>query len=162
MPGPVLVAVDEDAGVMRDVERELRDRYARHYRVMCLRSPREVLARLEELAAEGQQVALVLAGTAALGYDRKRATGSGASPAPARKARAADGVGQLGGPSDRRGDLRFDCPRLDRPLRGQAVRTIGRGFSSGDLEFAARVGGGAARLPAYDPRDWRVLVWPGL
>jgi thioredoxin reductase (NADPH) len=62
MPGPVLVAVDEDAGVMRDVERELRDRYARHYRVVCLRSPREVLARLEELAAEGQQVALVLAG----------------------------------------------------------------------------------------------------
>src|SRR5256886_3190209 len=62
MPGPVLVAVDEDAGVMRDVERELRDRYARHYRVVCIRSPREVLARLEELAAEGEQVALVLAG----------------------------------------------------------------------------------------------------
>ena len=62
MSGPVLVAVDEDAGVMRDVERELRDRYARHYRVVCIRSPREVLARLEELAAEGEQVALVLAG----------------------------------------------------------------------------------------------------
>src|SRR5215470_4163456 len=62
MPGPVLVAVDEDAGVMRDVERELCDRYARHYRVVCIRSPREVLARLEELAAEGEQVALVLAG----------------------------------------------------------------------------------------------------
>jgi thioredoxin reductase (NADPH) len=62
MSGPVLLAVDEDAGVMRDVERELRDRYARHYRVLCIRSPREVLARLEELAAEGEQVALVLAG----------------------------------------------------------------------------------------------------
>jgi thioredoxin reductase (NADPH) len=62
MSGPVLVAVDEDAGALRDVERELRDRYARHYRVMCMRSPREVLARLEELAAEGEQVALVLAG----------------------------------------------------------------------------------------------------
>ena len=47
---------------MRDVERELRDRYARHYRVMCMRSPREVLVRLGELAAEGEQVALVLAG----------------------------------------------------------------------------------------------------
>jgi len=21
---------------------------------------------------------------------------------------------------------------------------------------------GVARLPVYDPRDWRVLVWPGL
>jgi thioredoxin reductase (NADPH) len=62
MSGPVLVAVDEGAGALRDVERELRDRYARHYRVMCMRSPREVLARLEELAAEGEQVALVLAG----------------------------------------------------------------------------------------------------
>jgi thioredoxin reductase (NADPH) len=49
MSSPVLVAVDEDAGVMRDVERELRDRYARHYRVVCIRSPREVLALLEEL-----------------------------------------------------------------------------------------------------------------
>ena len=47
---------------MRDVERELRDRYARHYRVMCMLSPREVLVRLEELAAEGEQVALILAG----------------------------------------------------------------------------------------------------
>jgi thioredoxin reductase (NADPH) len=55
MSGPVLVAVDEDAGVMRDVERELRDRYARHYRVVCLRSPREVLARLEELALKGSR-----------------------------------------------------------------------------------------------------------
>ena len=55
MSGPVLVAVDEDAGALRDVERELRDRYARHYRVICMQSPREVLARLEELAAEGEQ-----------------------------------------------------------------------------------------------------------
>ena len=47
---------------MREVERELRDRYARHYRVVCMRSPREVLVRLEELAAEDEQVALVLAG----------------------------------------------------------------------------------------------------
>jgi thioredoxin reductase (NADPH) len=62
MSGPVLVAVDEDAGVLRDVERELRDRYARHYRVICLPSSDEALARLEELAAAGEEVALVLAG----------------------------------------------------------------------------------------------------
>ena len=53
--GPVLVAVDEDAGVIRDVERELRDRYARHYRVVCIRSPREVLANLKELAAKASR-----------------------------------------------------------------------------------------------------------
>jgi thioredoxin reductase (NADPH) len=62
MPGPVLVAVDEDADALRDVERELRDRYARHYRVMCMRSPHEARARLEDLAAADEEVALVLAG----------------------------------------------------------------------------------------------------
>jgi thioredoxin reductase (NADPH) len=62
MSGPVLIAVDEDAGALRDVERELRDRYARHYRVICMRSPHEALACLEDLAAEDEQVALVLAG----------------------------------------------------------------------------------------------------
>jgi thioredoxin reductase (NADPH) len=60
--GPVLVAVEEDAGALEDVERELRDRYARHYRVMCMRSSREALAALEDLAAADEQVALVLAG----------------------------------------------------------------------------------------------------
>ena len=59
---PVLVAVDEDADALRDVERELRDRYARHYRVMCMRSPDEARARLEDLAASGEEVAMVLAG----------------------------------------------------------------------------------------------------
>ncbi len=62
MSGPVLVAVEEDAGALADVERELRDRYARHYRVMCMRSPHEARACLEDLAATGEDVALVLAG----------------------------------------------------------------------------------------------------
>ena len=62
MPAPVLVAVDEDAGALGDVERELRDRYERHYRVICARSSHEVRARLEQLAAAGDEVALVLAG----------------------------------------------------------------------------------------------------
>jgi thioredoxin reductase (NADPH) len=62
MSGPILLAVDEDAGALGDVERELRDRYARHYRVMCVRSSDEALAGLEELAVSGSEVALVLAG----------------------------------------------------------------------------------------------------
>jgi thioredoxin reductase (NADPH) len=62
MPDPVLVAVDEDADALRDVERELRDRYARHYRVICMRSSDEARACLEDLAAAGEHVALVLAG----------------------------------------------------------------------------------------------------
>ena len=62
MSGPVLVAVDEDAGARRDVERELRDRYARHYRIMCMPSSQEARACLENLAAASDEVALVLAG----------------------------------------------------------------------------------------------------
>ena len=62
MPAPVLVAVDEDAGGLGDVERELRDRYERHYRIVCTRSSDDARARLEQLAAEGEEVALVLAG----------------------------------------------------------------------------------------------------
>jgi thioredoxin reductase (NADPH) len=54
--------VDEDVGALRDVERELRDRYARHYRIMCMRSSREARACLEDLAAAGDEVALILAG----------------------------------------------------------------------------------------------------
>src|SRR5205823_3960602 len=61
MPGPVLMAVEEDGGALRDIERELRDRYARHYRVICMRSAHEGRACLEDLAAAGEQVALVLA-----------------------------------------------------------------------------------------------------
>src|ERR1700750_2461158 len=62
MSSPVLVVVDEDAGVLQGVERELRDRYARHYRITCMRSPHAALACLEDLAADNEQVALILAG----------------------------------------------------------------------------------------------------
>jgi thioredoxin reductase (NADPH) len=62
MSGPVILAVDDDAGGLREVQRELVDRYARHYRVVCTRSPADALACLEERAASGEPVALVLAG----------------------------------------------------------------------------------------------------
>ncbi len=57
-----IVAVDEDLGALRDVERELRDRYARHYRIMCTTAAHEARACLRQLAAAGEEVALVLAG----------------------------------------------------------------------------------------------------
>ena len=46
---------------LRDVERELVDRYARSYRVVCVASAGEAMAELEALAAAGEDVALVLA-----------------------------------------------------------------------------------------------------
>ena len=62
MTGPVLLAVEEDADALHDVEEELSDRYGRHYRICCTQSAPEALAWLEELATEGQEVALILAG----------------------------------------------------------------------------------------------------
>ena len=62
MSGAVLVAVDEDPEVLASVEQALSDRYARDYRVMCIASSSGALGDLERLAADGEQVALVLAG----------------------------------------------------------------------------------------------------
>ena len=62
MTGPVLLAVEGNAAALRGIEQELRDRYARHYHVSCLQSAQEARAWLADLAAAGQQVALILAG----------------------------------------------------------------------------------------------------
>ena len=61
MTGPALVVVAEDPGALSDVERELRERYERHYRVVCLGSSQDAIKRLEELAEGGEEVALILA-----------------------------------------------------------------------------------------------------
>ncbi len=61
MPAPVLLAVDDDPVAFRDVERELSDRYASNYRVVCTDSPDEALATLTRLSDARDEVALVLA-----------------------------------------------------------------------------------------------------
>jgi thioredoxin reductase (NADPH) len=58
---PVLLAIDDDVALLGDIERELRDRYARHYQVVCVRTPAEMRAQLAAFAASGVEVALVLA-----------------------------------------------------------------------------------------------------
>jgi len=62
MSGPVLVAVDDDRECLSALERELGDRYSRDYRIVCTPSADDALAKLESLAEEGEEVALVLAG----------------------------------------------------------------------------------------------------
>jgi thioredoxin reductase (NADPH) len=61
MPGPVLLAVDDDSDALRAVSTELRHRYSRDYEVVCEISPDTALKTLERLAEEGTEVALVLA-----------------------------------------------------------------------------------------------------
>jgi thioredoxin reductase (NADPH) len=61
MSGPALVVVEADAAALADVDRELNERYGRHYRIIATHSPEEALSALEELAAAAQEVALILA-----------------------------------------------------------------------------------------------------
>jgi thioredoxin reductase (NADPH) len=58
----VLFAFDDDADALGDIERELQDRYSRHYQVVCFQSPTEACTKLADLAASGDEVALVLVG----------------------------------------------------------------------------------------------------
>jgi thioredoxin reductase (NADPH) len=58
---PVILAVDAVEASLREVERELRDRYGRDYNVLTASSSAAALARLEELGPAGEEVALVLA-----------------------------------------------------------------------------------------------------
>jgi thioredoxin reductase (NADPH) len=61
MAAPVLLAVDADPGALENVERQLCDRYAGSYRVVCTRSAEEALTQLTRLSDAREQVALVLA-----------------------------------------------------------------------------------------------------
>ena len=58
---PVLLAVDEDPQSLSTIDRELTDRYARSYRVVCVASAEQARAELEAAATAGDEVALVLA-----------------------------------------------------------------------------------------------------
>jgi thioredoxin reductase (NADPH) len=62
MPPAVLLAVDEDADALADLETQLVRRYARDYRVETRSDSEQALRTLAELAHAGEEVALVLAG----------------------------------------------------------------------------------------------------
>src|SRR5215210_350434 len=59
-PGPVLLAVDDDAHALAKIERELSDRYGRGNRVACEASAEVGIEALKRCEADGEDVALVL------------------------------------------------------------------------------------------------------
>ena len=61
MPRPVMLAVDDDADVLRAVERDLRKQYSDRYRVMSADSGPGALNTLARLAQRGEPVALLIA-----------------------------------------------------------------------------------------------------
>ncbi|HEX2042523.1 MAG TPA: hypothetical protein VHF24_07790 [Acidimicrobiales bacterium] len=157
MSGAVLVAVDEDPGVLASVERTLRDRYARDYRVLCVPSSSEALAGLQGLAAAGEQVALVLAAQWLTGMTGSELLGEVPRLHPHAK-RAL--LVPWGGLWDRAsGQAVFEAiahGRVDhyvvRPSAPPTSSSIRR--SRGP----ARVGGGAAHRSAHRPGRRRVVV----
>ena len=60
MAKPILICVDDDAEVLRAVERDLRRRYAEKFRVLRAESGQAALAILKELKLRGDTVALLL------------------------------------------------------------------------------------------------------
>ena len=62
MTPPVLLVVEEDPDVLAGLETQLVKRYAHDYRVECLGDADRARGRLADLARDGEDVALVLAG----------------------------------------------------------------------------------------------------
>jgi thioredoxin reductase (NADPH) len=61
MAKPVLLSVDDDADVLRSIERDLRSQYGAEYRVMGSDSPEAALDLLRQLKVRNDSVALLLA-----------------------------------------------------------------------------------------------------
>ena len=61
MAKPVLLSVDDDADVLRAIERDLRSKYGADYRVIGSDSPERALTLLKQLKVRNDSVALLLA-----------------------------------------------------------------------------------------------------
>lgn len=60
MPKPVIFTVDDDSSVLNSIERDLRSRYGRDYRILPLNSGAAALAYLPKLEQRNETVALFL------------------------------------------------------------------------------------------------------
>src|SRR5215472_257857 len=60
-PRPAILTIDDDPDVLRAIERDLRQRYAKSYRVLSASSGQAALDLLDRLQQRGEPVALLLA-----------------------------------------------------------------------------------------------------
>ena len=58
VPKPVILAVDDDVPVLRAVERDLRSRYGKDYRIIAASGGQEALDVVRELSVRGSRIAL--------------------------------------------------------------------------------------------------------
>ena len=162
MPGPVLVAVDDDRECLSALERELGDRYSRDYRIICTASPEDALATLEKLAEDGEEVALVLAGQWLPGTTGSELFGKVRRLHPHAKRGLLITWGGWGDPAT--GEAIFDSMAHGR-IDYYVLRPVGftrRGLPPDHLELPARVGARPPRRSAHHPRGRRGLVRAGV
>ena len=69
MAKPILLSIDDDADVLRSIERDLRSQYGAEYRVMGSDSPAAALDLLKQLKVRNDSVALLLADQRMPGMD---------------------------------------------------------------------------------------------
>ncbi len=67
MSRPVILAADEDRDSLARIEAELRERYERSYEIVCVDSAAAAAAAIADLAEQGGELALVLAGDSLAG-----------------------------------------------------------------------------------------------
>jgi len=57
---PIILSIDDDPQVLQAIQRDLRQKYRRQYRILCTESAQEALDSLTELKKKGEEVALFL------------------------------------------------------------------------------------------------------
>jgi thioredoxin reductase (NADPH) len=60
MKKPYIIAIDDDLSVLRAVERDLKAKFALHYRILAADSPQKAMGIVRQLTSRGDQVALFL------------------------------------------------------------------------------------------------------
>ncbi len=157
-PKPRILVVEDESEVRARIRGELERRYGSDYRVRCVGSATDALARLEGWREAGDPVALVLADQWMPDMLGEDFLACARALYPGRQARAAREVRRLGAPRHRRRDVARHGPRQHRLLRPQAVAARRRVLPSHDHRVPAGMGARELGRAAGGGRGLRVAL----
>ena len=161
MSAPVLLAVEADPDALGDVERELRERYASNYRVICTSlGGRSARAPRRSSPRPGKRWHCCWRASGS--PRRPAATCWSASGSFTRTPSAACwSHGEPGRPANRGGDLRLDGHGTDRLLRAQACGLAGRALPSDAISSFLLEWTKARRIPRRTPSTSSARIGQG-